>query len=399
MTGTPTWRWVVAGVVAVHAVVHLLGVATGFGLVDVSELTEPVGVAAAVLWLAGAVSMLAVAVTVVVAPGRVWLVAVPAVVLSQVAIVTAWSDAWAGTLANLLVLAVALHDAAAYGPVGLPARYRRFVDEGLAAVGTGDAATAGDELRVEDLAALPAPVRRYVVMSGAVGRPRVRHVVAHWRGRIRARADAPWMTFTAVQHNLVGPPSRFFLMDARRGGLPVDVLHAYRGGTATMDGRLLSLVPIVHADGPEMDRSETVTVLNDMCILAPGALVDPRLSWEAVDDRTARVRFTVGSTTVGATLSFDEDDALVDFVSDDRSAIDADGGFDRQRWSTPLRGYRWFGPQRAWSRGEARWHPADGTDHAYLEAELVGVEANPTDAARRATGVPADAATLDAGVG
>ena len=41
-----------------------------------------------------------------------------------------------------------------------------------------------------------------------------------------------------------------------------------------MRGKLLSLATVVDAAGPEMDRSETVTVFNDLVVLAPGAIVD-----------------------------------------------------------------------------------------------------------------------------
>jgi len=183
------------------------------------------------------------------------------------------------------------------------------------------------------------------------------------------------MPFTAEQINFVAEPARFFFMRARRGGMPVGVYHAYRSGAATMRVRLLSLFPLVHASGPEMRRAETVTVFNDMCVLAPGALIDPRIRWEERDDRTVRARFTVEPNTIGADLHFDERGDLVDFVSDDRLASLDNGEFERRRWSTPLSDYGTYGPLRAASRGEARWHVAEG-DYAYIELELLELEVN-----------------------
>ena len=87
------------------------------------------------------------------------------------------------------------------------------------------------------------------------------------------------------QHNFPHEPARFFFMDATRSGLPVDVLHAFRDRAATMRVRLASLVPLVNAGGPDLTRAETVTLLNDLCLLAPAALLDPAIGWEAIDDR------------------------------------------------------------------------------------------------------------------
>ena len=268
----------------------------------------------------------------------------------------------------LVVLAYALF---AIGPPSLRAAYKRAVTARIAET------VAMPPLTEADLAPLPEPVRRYVRATGSVGQPRVHHFEARWRGRIRSGPDDPWMTFHAKQVNVIGEPARIFFMDARRGGLPVDVLHAYEGGAARMRVRLLSLVPLVDEAGPELDKTETVTVFNDMSILAPAALVEPSISWEPIDDRSARGSYTVGSHTVSATLHFNDAGELVDFVSDDRSRANADGSLEQVRWSTPVGDYRAFGERRVATRGEGRWHPPDGA-YAYIELELEALETNGT---------------------
>lgn len=71
-----------------------------------------------------------------------------------------------------------------------------------------------------------------------------------------------------------------------------------------------------------------------------------------------------------AVRGFGEDGSLVDFWSDDRPALSADGRtLEPQRWSTPLHAYRSYGRYRLATRGEARYAAASG-DHAYLELEL-----------------------------
>jgi hypothetical protein len=125
-----------------------------------------------------------------------------------------------------------------------------------------------------------------------------------------------------------------------------------------------------------MTRAETVTLLNDMAILAPSGLLGDSVSWEPIDQRSARVGFTLGPNTVHATLKFDEHCDLVDFVSDDRLVLAADNKtFTPQRWSTPLRDHRAFGTYRVAGHGEGWWHPPDG-EFAYLEMDLIRVRIN-----------------------
>lgn len=374
-------RWAIASVILVHGLIHFLGAAKGFGLAELPELAEPVSRRGAVVWLVASLALVCTAALFVRAPRLWWIVGSIAVVISQLAIVSSWGDARFGTVVNVILLGLLAYAFAAEGPFSLRAEYRRGVDERLASTPTQDAPlhqSRIEGLSESDLQELPAPVQRYVRRSGAIGQPRVAHFQAEWKGRIRGSAEEPWMTFTAVQHNFVDPPARYFSMDARRSGLPVDVLHVFADESASMRVRLLSLAPLVTASGPELTRAETVTLLNDISILAPGALMDARLQWEAMSERQARVTYTVGSNTVRAVLTFNEADELVDFVSDDRLAASADGSsFTPQRWSTPLRDYQSFSRLRLASRGEGRWHPVDASDFAYIELRLVEVEMNP----------------------
>src|SRR6185436_1132726 len=144
-----------------------------------------------------------------------------------------------------------------------------------------------------DLMALPGPVAAYVRQSGAVGRSRVTNFRAGIHGRIRGGPGKPWMTFTGAQVNTYGSePSRLFFMDATMFGLPVDVLHVFVGRSATMRVKACSLISMVNAAGPEMDKAETVTMFNDLCVLAPAALVDAPVNWESIDRHRVRGAFT-----------------------------------------------------------------------------------------------------------
>jgi hypothetical protein len=165
-------------------------------------------------------------------------------------------------------------------------------------------------------------------------------------------------------------------MRARMKGLPVDVFHHFTGEAATFRVRVLSAFTVVDAAGPEMNHSETVTILNDLCLLAPSALLDPRLQWEPVDDNAARVRFTRGSESISAELRFNAAGELIDFISDDRAQASADGkSFKRLRWSTPFTEYQKIGPQHLFAHGQALWHAEQGA-FAYGEFHLEGLDLN-----------------------
>ena len=99
--------WVYLAIVIVHGLIHLMGVAEGWGLADVEQLTEPVSGGAAVLWLVAALAVLTAAVMTGLRARGWWLVTAAAAVVSQVAIFTSWGDANVGTAANVLMILAA----------------------------------------------------------------------------------------------------------------------------------------------------------------------------------------------------------------------------------------------------------------------------------------------------
>jgi hypothetical protein len=280
------------------------------------------------------------------------------------------------------VLAVALTATAGYllasrGPLGLRGEYRRRVAE----VASGaDAPSATQVVRDSDLAHLPPPVAAYVRKSGAVGRPRIVAMHAVMHGRLRSGPDAPWMPFVAEQVNsFTGVWSRLFFMKATMRGMPVDVLHVYESGRATMRAKLCSVLSVIDASGADMSRAERVTVANDVCVMAPGVLPFMDVAWEELDARRARATFRIDGSDVRAELVFDEAGTLVDFVSDDRLRADPQGrSFTRQRWSTPILEHSAREGRVLARRGEVHWHAPDPEgEFAYMEFAIDTVDTAP----------------------
>ena len=361
-------RWALVGVLVVHGLIHLMGAAKAFGLADLPQLTQPISRAWGLAWLVASGLVVGTAALLAIGARSAWPLGAVALLVSQVVIASSWRDAWAGTAVNVLLLVVVAHGWLTEGPSSLHAHYLRDVAAGLAREGAAPVVTEAD------LAPLPPPVQRYLRVTGSVGQPRVRNYRIRFTGRIRSGPTARWMTFTAEQQSFADQPTRLFLMRASLFGVPVEAFHRLIDGHARMQVKAAGLVPIEDASGDAMDRAETVTLFNDMCLLAPGTLVGADIVWEPVDASTVRARFTHRGHTIGATLLFDVAGQLVNFVSDDR-ARSADGTLTPMRFSTPVRDYRDFGPLRLAGYGEAHWHPPEG-EYAYGEFTMVDVRTN-----------------------
>lgn len=107
---------------------------------------------------------------------------------------------------------------------------------------------------------------------------------------------------------------------------------------------------IVNAYGDKLNQAETVTLFNDICCIAPACLIDNRIKWEVGGDATVKGHFTNGDITVCATLYFNDNGALVNFVSNDRFETNGDY-YNKYPWETPVEDYKmmngYFLPSKA----------------------------------------------------
>ncbi len=387
-----TVRWLLVALLVVHGLIHFLGAVNGFGWAAVPQLTQPISAGMGVVWLsAGLLVLASAAMIAAAAPPWWWAVALLAALVSQIAIVTSWGDAKAGTAVNVILLVVAAYGFLSAGPFSFGAQWSTHAKAALEQVDP-----APPVLIDADLGTLPTPLAAYIRRSGAVGKPRVTTFYADLHGRIRSAPDTAWMSFTGKQLNTYGEnPQRMFIINARRSGVPVEVLHLFRDATATMQVKLLSAFPIVDSKGPEMDRAETVTIFNDLVALAPGAIVDAPVRWTSVDEHRVHGTFTLGQHSVSATLIFDEQHDLVDFGSADRLRASQDGtSFTPQEWSTPLLAHRDVDGRRVVAVGEGRWNAPDPEGlFTYLEIHLDAISFNVDGPQTTAVNAPRQPAT------
>ena len=231
-------------------------------------------------------------------------------------------------------------------------------------------------LRLEDIKPLPELVQKYLIYVGAIGKPKIQNVKVVFNGSIKRNKNSHWMTIKSQQYNFFDEKSRFFYIRAKMFGIPFDGLHVYSGNEATMRIKVASLFQVVDAKGDKMFHGETVTVLNDMCFMAPATLVDENIKWEVINSRSVKAIFTNGKITISAILIFNQIGELINFISDDRYYC-ADGKtYLSYKWSTPISNYEEIDGRRIPTYGEAIWHiPFEG-EFCYAKFELQKIEYN-----------------------
>ncbi|MFN8208395.1 MAG: DUF6544 family protein [Bacteroidales bacterium] len=215
-------------------------------------------------------------------------------------------------------------------------------------------------LTEKDMESLPEAVKNYLRYTGCVGKERINNVVINFDGQLRSSPSGKWMQLKVRQASFFDLPTRLFYIRASMMGIPARGLHFYKNANASMRIKVLSLFPIIDEKGPVMDRSETVTFFNDMCLLAPATLLDPAIEWTVKDSLIVNGRFTVNGITVSADLYFNKEGQLINFISTDRACYAGKGNYRYAPWSTPVKEYGSFSGRCIPIEAEAIWQFPEG---------------------------------------
>ncbi len=335
-------------ILLVHAIIHLAGFFHSTGLVRLSVLQLPLTPFAGRVSLVSSLALIASLLLFVVGK-QWWFGAWIAIVTSQIFIFMVWSESKAGTIVNVLILLVSL---AAF----FTNRFEQAFIKDAEQLVSEYADLPEKKISEEDLAKLPLPVRRYLLLTGAGTQAQVNLFSIRLSGEMRQKGKKGF-PFVSVQYNAIRRPERLFFMKGKMWGITVPGYHKYVNGKAIMDIRLFGLFPVMYYDGPVLDKTETVTWLNDCCMMAPLALTDPRFIWEPVNDTVAKVKVTVGANTVGAELHFNREGMLADFYSTDRTEVNE---MKNYLFSTPVTEWIMEGNIKRFKTGEGVWHYPEG---------------------------------------
>lgn len=354
----------------IHGLIHFMGFAKAFNYGNITQLTKEITKPMGVLWFSTGLLFL-ICLALYLSKKDSWVYfAVIAVILSQILIINNWQDARFGTIANVIILVVTI---VGIFQINFKNDYKNEVKIGIA-----ESQSMPNTLLAEaDIANLPNLIQKYIRYTGCMGKPKVNNFKIDFSGKIRSREKNVWMYLTSEQYNFIKTPTRLFFLEATMNYMPVSGFHCFKNGDAFMDIRLFSIFTVQYMDGKAAGISETVTFFNDMCSMAPATLIDNRIQWLESDSNKVKASFSNNGITISAWLYFNEKGELVNFMSEDRSVLEANGTITKLKWSTPLRDYKNINGYKLASYAEAVYTYPDG-DFTYATFSLKNIGYNLT---------------------
>jgi len=226
----------------------------------------------------------------------------------------------------------------------------------------------------EDLVGLPELLQEYLRVTRVVGSQKVNYFHVEMKGEMKMDENKSFAPVKVEQFTFLESGTRLFYMTMNFKGIPISGIHNYHSKGAMMKVKVLDLIEVVHEAGKEMQRIETVTYFNDLCIMAPGGLIEEDIMWEEIDERSVKGTLRKHGHEVSATLYFNNDGMLDNFISEDRVKLNSEDFQNKVLWSTPMTKFSNIGDFHLASEGSAIWHyPANNFEYIRLKIEDVTI--------------------------
>lgn len=356
----------------IHGMIHLMGFLKAFQLAEISELKLPISRHVGVFWLITVLIFLVALGQYLLKNGYWWMPAMAGILLSQVLVILFWQDAKFGTIANVLILAVALTGMASRG-------FQQKIERETTAL--FQAATIRDShiVKSEDMVHLPAPVQKWLRHTGIIGKENISSVRLKQHAQMKMKPEQEyWTDAIARQYFTIDPPAFLWEVEMKMMSvLPISGRDLFINGRGEMMIKLLSAINVVNAQGDKIDQGTIQRYLGEI-VWFPSAALSPYIQWEDIDEHSAKATLNYKGKSAAGTFSFTKAGDLkqysaMRYMNDDP---------DPKEWIVTAKETSEINGIRIPVKLDATWKLETG-DWTWLQIEIETIEYNFTETDRQ----------------
>lgn len=297
-------------IIGLHALIHLLGFAKAFGLAEIKELTLPITRAFGILWLIASLVLIATVLMYLLKSNYWWILGIISVILSQILIIYFWKDARFGMIPNILLLLLVVVSYANFS-------FEKKVQSEVESIHASQPKKLPRTITKEMLTDLPDPVKNWLEGSGMIGKESIRTVYLRQEALMKLKPEQEkWTEAMAEQYFTVMEPGFIWSVDMNMMPLvPVKGRDKFQDGKGRMLIKVWSIIPVVNAKSNEKINEGSLQRYLAEIVWFPSAALSDYITWEIIDDYTARATLTYQGTKGSGTFYFDEEGMFKKFIT------------------------------------------------------------------------------------
>lgn len=354
-------------IVLLHGLIHLLGFVKGFELKEVKELTLPISKPMGLVWLITTVLFLSYGILCLLNSKYSFLAGLTAVAFSQVLIVLFWKDAKFGTIPNLIVLVVSL---VSYGHYTFQKTIQQETKQLLNKIST----TENNLLNETDVSHLPDPVKKWLMQSGAVGKPFIRYGKVTQVAEMQMKPEQEnWLSATAIQYTTIDNPAFIWSVDVKMNSfINFQGRDKFEDGKGEMLIKMNSLINLVDEKGEKLNEGSLQRYLGEM-VWFPSLALSPYITWEQLDENTAKASMNYKGSSGSGTFYFNAQGDVTKFSAFRYKGNDTEA--KRHEWIMNISAYKTFEGIKVPAKMTSTWK-LDHKDWTWLKLEVTAIRYN-----------------------
>ncbi|HCY00554.1 MAG TPA: hypothetical protein DG754_10485 [Bacteroidales bacterium] len=305
-------RIILAILIGLHGIIHLFGFLKAFGISEFNSISQPISKPLGILWLLAFVLFMATLVLRLSHHNYWWIIGFLGVLISQVLILIFWKDAKFGTILNIIILSSA---AIAYSASHFEKMVNTETTQMLSESGlnSSEKSIVSEQLILD----LPQAVQKWLLNSRIVGKENIKTVFVEQDLKMLMKPEQKeWCNAKAKQYFTTNPPAFNWSVSLKMFPLMnVAGRDKFENGKGEMTIKLLSLIPVVNAKNNEKINQATLQRYLAEIVWFPSAALSPYITWETIDDFSAKATLEYNGTKGSGVFHFDEDGAFKKFVT------------------------------------------------------------------------------------
>ncbi len=356
-------RIFIAILLLIHAAIHLIGLVKSINPEAIPQLTRNISKTEGYFWLLTSLLLL-LAFFLLVLKKDFWpVLAITGIIFSQFLISLNWDDARFGTLANLLILAVALSSLGNY-------RFQRMIQQETFLILSDNK----ENRPLQKISSLPPIVQKWLHTTGATEQKVIYNVRLEQKGKMRTSPKGKWMPFSAVQVFNVREPA--FVWNTKVAAFP-GVYLTGRDKLQDAEGAMLihlfSFFNVVNEKAnSQVNTGSLLRYLGEICWF-PSAALRPYLQWEALSSTSAKAILQHEGLEVEGIFTFSPRGELLSFEA--MRFYGADEKARKEKWLIEIEDHQNYDGITVPSKCKVTWKlPRD--DFHWLTLEVTGLHYN-----------------------
>jgi len=219
------------------------------------------------------------------------------------------------------------------------------------------------------IAHLPAPVQKWLIKSGAIGKKRIMRMDSVQEYKLKMKEEqTEWFNAIANQTSFSNPPGFFWTLDMKMKGLPVFGRDMFNKGKGFMTIKLLNLLNVVNVGGVEKINEAALQRFLGEAVWVPTVALCNYIKWEHVDDHTSKAIMTIDGVSGEGFFDFDDEGKPTRFRALRYQGVEENA--ERKWWHAEVLEHKNLGGYLVPSKCQATWK-LDKGDWTWASFEII----------------------------